>query len=345
MKKVEIFKAKNSFELGGQLGKIYKKNGRTVDYVKINHDVYARQLKIYQKYFPNFLEELEGIAAAGDYDQDKLNYSFIGASVESLMSKPRYMRTSCSIFGFKKGNDLFVGRNYVWLPETEKAFKVYKILNKSAYSYVSVSDMGIYKKRTALADRSYLPIDAINEKGLFVGLTASLNNDWAFGLSSTHIIKLITENCKNVADAIKVFKTVPLNCAKNFFMADAGGNMAVIEHFSGLNVKVLYPKDDLLIKTNHYTDPAFAEKDKILAYRPSNTTYIRYYEALREVNLRRDTFTQNDIPKILNRKGSYLLQNAPTSRSIWTLSLNMTKRKYALYYDLFGKKKSLKLKI
>ncbi len=343
--KMETFKAKDSFELGEQLGKIYKKNGFAVDWVTVKKDIYDRQLTIYKKHFPSFLEELRGLATVGGYDQEKLNYAFIANSVAWLMSKPRYAASACSVFGFKKDKDLFVGRNYDWLPATEKVFKVYKTLNKKTYSYLTISDMNIYKERTTLADQAYLPIDCINENGLFIGLTASINNDWAFGLSSMHIIKLIAESCKNVEEAVKIFKKVPLNCAKNFFVADSEGNMAVIEHFSGLNVKVLHPQDDLLIKTNHYNDPEFSKKDKVLVYKPAITTYLRYYEILREVNMRRKTFAQTDIAKILNKKGSYLLQNSKTARSIWTLSLNMTKRQYTLYYDLFGRKKSLKLKI
>lgn len=343
--KQETLRGKNSLEIGKQLGKIYKKNGFSVDWVNIKRDVYIQQLKIYRKHFPDFLEELEGVAITGGYDQDKLNYSFIGNSVAWLMSKPRYVRTACSVFGFKKDRNVFVGRNYDWLPATEKAFKIYKTYNDRAYRYLTVSDMNIYKERTAIKDQVYLPIDCINEKGLFIGLTASINNDWAFGLSSMHIIKLIAENCKNVQEAVKVFNKVPLNCAKNFFIADAKGNMAIIEHFSGLNMKVITPKEDILIKTNHYIDPEFATRDKVLAYRPATNTFLRYYEILREVNLRKKTFSQKSITEILNKKGSYLMQNSPTARSIWTLSLNMTKKQYVLHYDLFNKRKSLKLKI
>ena len=344
--KIQTFKAKDSFELGKQFGKIYKKNGYEVDWVTINQGVYSRQMKIYQKHFPSFLEELKGIAVVGGYDQDKLIYDFIGASVERMKSHPRFVPpTACSVFGLKKDDDLFVGRNYVWLKETEKIFKVYKTLNQKTYRYITVSDMNIYKQRTATKDLLYLPIDCINEKGLYIGLTASINNDWSFGLSSMHIIKLIAEGCGSVEDAVKIFKTVPLNCAKNFFIADAEGNMAVVEHFSGLNLKVLYPKDELLIKTNHSLDPEFAKKDKVLAYKPSSDTFIRYYEILRELNLRKGSFTQSDVTTILNKRDSYTLQRSPTSWSIWTLSMNMTKRQYVLYYNLFGKKKSLKLKI
>ncbi|MCU0660160.1 MAG: C45 family peptidase [Candidatus Pacebacteria bacterium] len=340
-----IFKGKDSFAIGTQFGKIYKKNGFSVDWITINKTIYSQQLKIYKKYFPSFLDELRGIAIAGGYDLDMLQYSFIGNSVEWMMSTNRYTATACSVFGLKKGTDLFVGRNYDWLPETEKVFCVYKTYNPKNYAHISVSDMNIYKKRIALTDQSYLPVDALNEHGLYIGLTASINNDWAYGLSSMHMIKLVAETCKNVAEAVRLFKKVPLNCAKNFFIADAQGNMVVVEHFSGLNLKIVKPKDDLLIQTNHYNDPEFSKQDKILLYRPTNTTFLRYYEILREVNLRKKTFKQKHILEILNKEGSLLLQNTPTARSIWTLSFNMTKKQYVLHYDLFGKKKSLRLKI
>ncbi|MFZ2072360.1 MAG: C45 family peptidase [Minisyncoccia bacterium] len=343
--KIEKFKGKNSFEIGQEFGKIYKKEGYSVDWIKIDKKIFAKQMQIYKKHFPSFLEEIKGIANSGNYDLDKLTYSFIAEHVSWEALKNKHLRHACSIFGYKEGKNLFVGRNYDWIPVTENIFRCEEVINKQKYSYIAISDMHIIKHYTKPKYQLYFPIDAINEKGLFIGLTASINEDWSFGLPSMHIIKLIAEDCKNVKEAINIFKQVPLNCAKNFFIADSSGNMAVIEHFSGLDFKVLKPKDNILIKTNHYNDPKFAKKDMVLKHRPTITTFLRYYEALMGINTFKDKFKQEDIIKILNNKDSYLLQNSPNVRSIWTLSLNMTKKKYLLYYDLFGKKKSIKLKI
>ena len=65
------------YELGKQQGEIYSKNGMSFKNVKINPKIYENQLKVYKKYYPELLKELEAMAEAGNFDKDKLIYQFI----------------------------------------------------------------------------------------------------------------------------------------------------------------------------------------------------------------------------------------------------------------------------
>ena len=109
--------------------------------------------------------------------------------------------------------------------------------------------------------------------------------------------------------------------------------------------KILYPKDDVLIQTNHYVDPELANEDTVLREVPYHNTFIRYYETLQKINFKKDKFNFSDIIKVLGAPNSYTCQNFPGVKTIWTLALDMKNQKYKLFWDLFGKRKEKVLNI
>jgi hypothetical protein len=58
----------NFFELGQQQGEIYKRNGMDLGGVKIDHELYRRQIEVHETYYPELLEEFRGMAEAGNFD-------------------------------------------------------------------------------------------------------------------------------------------------------------------------------------------------------------------------------------------------------------------------------------
>lgn len=335
----------NFFEIGKQQGCIYSKNGMDLKNVKINAKLFQNQLEAYKKYYPELLEEFRGVSEAGDFDKNKLTYNFVAGEILRF-TKLFKLGKACTIFGVKNKNGVFVGRNYDWHPATEKVFQIYKIINPQRNSFIALSDMGISGEfGTKPQYLSYEADDTINDKGLFIGLTFAYNDKWSYGLSCTHMIKLIAETCETVEDTIQVFKKIPLCCPKNFFIADINGNMAVVEHTSNRRFKVLYPNDDILIQTNHYADPDLAEEDKVLVKRPAHNTFSRYYETLQKVNEHKENFKLSDVIKILGNIESCICQNHLDIRTIWTLALDMEKKKYNLYWNILGKRQEKVLKI
>jgi predicted choloylglycine hydrolase len=332
------------YEIGKQQGKIYSKNGMSLSYVKINPKLYRNQLKIYQRYYPELLEEFKGIAEAGNFDKDKLIYSFLCEEILFFLKK-FHIKPICTIFGVKNKNGVFVGRNYDWIPITEKFFKVYKVLNPKRNSFIAVTDMGILNKKMVNSKFLYYTVvDAINDKGLYIGFTFAYCKRWSFGLSCVHMAKLITETCSNVKEAIKVFENVPLCCPKNFFIADKNGQMVAIEHIVK-KFKVVYPNNDILIKTNHYIDPELAKEDLVLKIDRNHSTFRRYYEVFRKISAIKEKLKQSDIVEILKDKKSGIYQDNKKRKTIWTLSLNMINRNYMLYWGLPEKRRQKILKI
>ncbi len=338
---IKTFKG-NFFEIGQQQGKIFKANGMNFDKVKIDPVLHKKQLNVYKKYYPEILEEFSGMAMCGDFDKEKLIYDFITSEIF-------YYRNSfgldkaCTIFGCKVKNNLFVGRNYDWIPETDKIFEAYKVINPERNSFIAITDMGIVSRSTAKPKYFfYNADDTINNKGLFIGITFAYADQWAYGVSCIHMTKIIAESCETVKEAIKVFERVPLCCPKNFFIADKNGDMAIIEHTSK-KFKVIYPKEDVLIQTNHYVDNELAEEDTVLKRVPTHNTFIRYYETLQKINFEKAKFKIDSIIKILGIPGSYTCQNFSDIKTIWTLALDMNNKKCRIYWDVSGKRKTKEL--
>ena len=333
----------NFFEIGKQQGDIYRRNGMSIK-TEINQKLFKGQLRIYKKHYPELIEEFRGMAEAGKFDKNRLIYKFITGEIIWFKNwlNPR---KACTIFGVRNKNGTFVGRNYDWHPVTERVFEAYRVVNPKRNSFIALTDMGISGQFDAKPQYlSYNADDAINDKGLFIGLTFAYNNNWSYGLSCSHMIKLIAETCSTVEDTLTIFRKTPLCCPKNFFIADRKGHMAVVEHTSK-RFKVVYPENDILIQTNHYVDSELSKEDAILKYTPAHNTFLRYYEVLQKINMRKSQFNSPDVMKILGNTESCVCQNHPSMKTVWSLSLDPKRRKYRLYWDVLGKRKELTLKV
>lgn len=344
MKKPEIKTFMGDFfQIGKQEGEIYKKNGMDLNSFKFDSKIYKKQLEIYKKYYPEMLEELRGITLKLNLNEEKVINYFITNEIEFY--KKFITGKACTIFGFKNDKSLYVGRNYDWLPESENVFQIYKVHNPKKNSFVAITD-GAYGGEAGLNTKNfyYNVDDAINDKGLFIGVTFAYANEWSYGLTCVHMTKLIAETCETVEDAINIFKKVPLCGPKNYFIADKDGNMAIVEHTSK-KFKIIRPKENLLIQTNHYVDEELKKEDTVLKKVPYHNTFLRYYETLQGVNFNREKFDYKDIIKIIGRKGSYTCQNFPEVKTIWSLALDMQKQKYTLFYDHFGDRQQITLSI
>jgi predicted choloylglycine hydrolase len=344
--KISTFKG-NFLEIGKQIGAYYYKGGIKLGTIKIDKTLYENQLRIYKKYYPELLEELEGVAIGGKFDKDECIYNSICGEISWFRQRFK-LKQACTIFGVKSKNSTFVGRNYDWIPAAEKIFEIYKVYNSERNSFMAITDMGIGSELDVKFNRlSYNAEDTINDKGLFIGITFAYNNKWSYGLAFKHITQLIAERCSTVAEAIKIFEEVPLSCPKNFFIADKNGDMAIVQHTSK-KFKIIRPKNNVLIQTNNYTDPEIAKEDMVLIENPVHNTYLRYYEALQKINRvnKNNDFKLGDIIKILGDKNSLVCQGGSKEnpiKTIWSLSIDLKKRDYKIYWDLIGKRKEIKL--
>ena len=320
--KSAIFRG-NHRQIGRQEGVAFLRNPNQFYGDPFDEDLYRVQFDIYQTHYPELIEELRSMAEAGNFDERELIFRFICGEIiffTDMLKIPR----GCTIFGIRNRNGFFVGRNYDWEPGWENRVANHTLLNPERNSFIGFTIEGIGSNTTE---------DTINEKGLYIGLTFADNHRWSHGISSLHICRLIAETCATVDEALTVFERVPLCCPKNYFIADRNGDMAVVEHTSE-RFKVFYPKNDILIQTNHYVNPELAEEDMALVDMPFTDTYLRYYETLRNLNLQKDKFRNSSIIKLLTKPGSYVFEDRPVVRTLWSLALDMKNSRYRVYWNL-----------
>ncbi|MFH1511113.1 MAG: C45 family peptidase [Candidatus Woesearchaeota archaeon] len=327
-------------DIGRQKGLIYKKNSMNLDSIKINGRIFQNQLKAYQTHFPAILDEIRMTAKSSGIDENKMVYYQICRELLWCVERVNLIN-ACTVFGVNTRQGCLVGRNFDWLARAAKYFQVYTVAPLYKNSFVAVSDMGISNlPEKDNRNKIFTVNDAINSRGLYIGLTYAFNSKYGYGLTSSHVIRLIVETCATVTDVLKLFEKVALCCPKNFFIADVSGNMAVVEHDSH-RFKVIYPRKGILVKTNHYIDTDLAKEDEAPIVMSTSNSFLRYDKTMAGINSLGSRFEFSDIYEILGNPKYGIYQGGPKIRTIWTLALNTKLRRYWLYQGKYGVKQKI----
>ena len=168
-------------------------------------------IPIYEKYFPEILDEIQGIA-----DGQKSNVQILQAILFSMYTMPP--SCNCSCFAIKNDHRIILGRNSDFLTDIEKLNQnvIYRF-NTNSYSFTG--------NTTAFVEME----DGINEHGLAVGLTSVYPCGETVGFNAGLLLRYFLEKCKNIQDVISRLKLLPISSAQTFTLADTTGNIAVIE--------------------------------------------------------------------------------------------------------------------
>ncbi len=309
-------------------GKLYAEQLHTQHYNlhrELNTRTLHKQLAIYQKFYPELITERISTATCLNLDLDHVLYQ----DFATFIDKQRQRITSpagCTIFALNHNNKTYIGRNYDWLPEARKSFKQYDLAFENRFRYFAFSDEGIYKNLTGKFSGKFYPEDAINECGLYIGFTFAHINEWNYGLLPSHFIRYIAEHCQSTQEALHAFREIPCAIPKNFLIADAHGEIAVVEH-AARKYRVLHPdRQDYLIHTNHCLSPDLQKLDQVQKHNPRTSTFVRFAEASFLLNQKLPEFSFNDIAPIM-RKSHYIYND----HTIWTLALELTEQRFAFY--------------
>ena len=308
------------YDIGYQKGLVHKKNGLSDLQLPILFDILKKQKIIYKKFYPNFLEELEGIAESTKSELEQIEYLFL------VKLNMKWLEKGCTIFSLVNKNGVLIGRNYDWLPPTENVASYYYVNIEGKHNYVAFSDMDY--PLVGKLDKRFLVFsseDAINEHGLFVGLTFAYHLNRGFGISNTQAIRWIAENCKNTKEAVKFLKKVKISMPKNLFIADSSGNAVVFEH-SSAKKKIISPENGCLIKTNHFLNKELS-KDPQGSFYPNSM--IRYRAVKKQLERKMDTLALSQVINVLNNREVYA--NRANRKTIWQLALNLKDKNYWLY--------------
>lgn len=312
-------------------GKFYadamQKNGHEF-YRHINSETLHHQLRIYRKFYPEIITELEAVARAVGLPSEFVLYEDIAASIDHWRDRLRPQNHGCTIFAIHEGENTFVGRSYDWIPAAREFYGTYQVGLKGANRYFGFSDESVWYRHTGKRLRKPYFVDAVNDKGLYIGLTFSNIDAWKYGLLPTHFIRYIAEKCATTRQALNVFAKMPGAIPKNFLIADAKGDLAAVEH-AARRYAILRPnREGVLIHTNHCLSPELIKYDRVRARHPETDTFLRYAETEFLVNQQLPGFQFTDLWRILRQ--SHYIYNDDT---IWSLALELNSRRFNIYHD------------
>lgn len=205
------------YEIGLRFGSALEKQGqRLLDNVPFpitqeRIDFADRCLPIYREFFPEILEEIQGLAEGQHCEPGLLQ-----AVLFSMYAIPPACHCSC--FAVAGGGHVLLGRNSDFLTELEQrnANAIYRFPGKS-YHFTG--------NTTAFVEME----DGVNEYGLAVGLTSVYPVTVKPGFQAGLLLRLFLEKCRTTGEVIEYIRRLPIGSAQTFTVADTAGDIAVIE--------------------------------------------------------------------------------------------------------------------
>lgn len=215
------------YEIGLKWGGLLLKNGRSllegVPFpITEERILFSRQcIPFYQEYYPEVLEEIEGIAKGQKIPSDQLLAVLLG--MYCIMPENK-----CSCVAFKSEGHIILARNSDFLTAIEKLYM--NCIYKFETSGVETSGKGgltysFQGNTTAFVEME----DGVNEHGLAIGLTSVYPAVLGVGLNAGMLLRYGLERCRTVKEFTEALKVLPIASSQTFTAADRSGDIAVIE--------------------------------------------------------------------------------------------------------------------
>ena len=245
------------YEIGQKQAGIIKKNKQAVKIYtsgKFNSDKskFSNFKEVYDLYDSLCLglsEEAQGFADELEVKIEKLFFYDFPYSIQG----------NCSQFvalpSITEKSQVLVGRSYEWNFDNEDLqLRTTKVEGK--YRHIGFSGM------------TYGRYEGLNDQGLCV--TVSSGGAWGAPqknktLNWALVVRVLLDNCRDVKEATKTLKEIPVEGTNNFILSDKDGDIAYLEYLDGVfDEKHIDDKTDneYLIATNHYNLPNKTQYNK-----------------------------------------------------------------------------------
>lgn len=166
---------------------------------------------IYQHYFPEILEEIQGVA-----DGQACAVEPLRAFLFSMYAMPPACHCSC--FAVANGEQILFGRNSDFLVSLENT-------NTNAIYRFAGESCDFTGNSTAFIEME----DGVNAHGLAVGLTAVYPHAIKPGMNAGMLLRYFLEKCQSTGEVIRCMRELPVSSAQTFTVADRSGSIAVLE--------------------------------------------------------------------------------------------------------------------
>lgn len=187
-------------------------------------------LPLYERYYPELLAEIKGLADGQCADYEDF-YTFLFS-----MYCFRFEQ-HCTCIAYCDAGKTLLARNSDFLVSLEKLYMNCMYRLEDGYAFQA--------NTTAFIEME----DGINEYGLAVGLTFVYPKEIQPGLQAGILVRYMLEKCKSVKEAIHALKKLPIASSQTIALADAYGDIAVVE-CNCHHIEVITSKQGYLVATN-----------------------------------------------------------------------------------------------
>lgn len=263
----------------------------------------AACIKIAEREAPELVQEARALAEAAGLQEESVLALLLTAPLAQTLP-------TCSLVAVTPERSargcVLIGRNYDFTYADSRATATrYLTQPEGAFGHAGHSDVMIGRE------------DGLNEKGLFVGMSASFLPGVKPGLAFWLIVRILLERCASVSEGLDLIQTLPHAQSRNYLLADEAGEAVVVEAtIDGCHLR--YPENGVLAMTNHVlSDPIRGREMFIPETSPSRYARLTALSEIPgKIDLAAIQRALNDQPSGLRAHGQIFGQPFGT---IWSL--------------------------
>ncbi len=270
---------------------------------------FAKQcIKEYQAYFPEVLNEIQGIADGNQVPLETLHALLFCMYCFEFDNK-------CTCFALSTADEIVFARNSDFLVSLEKLYMNCLYRLESGYAFNA--------NTTAFVQME----DGINQHDLAVGLTFVYPHMRKPGFNAGMLLRYLLEKCKTTAEAINELNRLPIASAQTLTIADKDGEIAVVE-CNPKEIEVIQPRvgEQFVATANNFNS------EKMRAYRNPRIddwrSDERYQTALSALSNNKDRYTVAFTKDILSGKYGFMCQynRKQNADTVWSVVYDLKRK-------------------
>ena len=250
-----------------------------------------RFIPVITEYNNDYLEEMWGIAEGSGFDFEDILALNCRSELVFVGKEFDKMDGGCTSIGIssdagKEGN-AYLAHNWDWKTSQRSAMIMMKIRQRNGKPTIfMVTEAGIIGKT------------GFNSAGICRYLNALSTDQAPTGLPLHMAMRGILD-CETLAEAVKAATRMPLGCCANFMLGHKNGECIDLE-IENDDFDVLYPKDGILVHTNHFLSPRLpnAPRKDTTKYKLTDS-FVRLGRADKLMRRKKTEITHEDIMEVL----------------------------------------------
>lgn len=257
-------------------------------------------------FFPEILEEIQGVADACKLDYDQLASFIFTIGLE----EPK-----CSCLSITDGEKVFLARNYDMYYSFKDFLESYLTMPEKGYWSVGHTDIFVGRD------------DGVNEKGLGVAISG-IKAYFGPGIGFPIAVRYILDKCATVEEGIQFLTEIPHSCTMSYLLADSSGEMVVVEASPQRTVVRTPGEEGFIVSTNHFVHP---EMHDINIFRQQKQleppdSRIRYNTIVRMLKNRSGELNEELLKLILSDHRGLVCSHRESIKlgTLWSIIANLT---------------------